>query len=138
MSVEDMAKYARRYSPSIPKATTVEQLIAKANDGIVGKQVGWMGNFNDMALKTVIRRLLSKYGYLSVEMQGAMARDNAEAMHSDRNEVIEATANTQAIDVTSVSYEEVDTETGEVTNPAANPTDLFASAGEAANNDPDY
>lgn len=138
MSVEDMAKYARRYSPSIPKAVTVEQLIAKANDGIVGKQVGWMGNFNDMALKTVIRRLLSKYGYLSVEMQGAMARDNEEAMHSDRNEVIEATANTQAIDISSVAYEEVDIETGEVKQPAGNPTDLFASAGTAADNDPDY
>lgn len=127
MSVEDMAKYARRYSPSIPKATTVEQLIAKANDGIVGKQVGWMGNFNDMALKTVIRRLLSKYGYLSVEMQGAMAKDNEEGMNSDRNEVIEANANTQAIDISTVSYEEVvDTETGEIKT-AKNPADLNAA-----------
>ena len=69
VTVEDMAAYAKRYSPSVKKETTVAQLIAKANDGIIGKKVGWEGNFNDMALKTVIRRLLSKYGYLSVEMQ---------------------------------------------------------------------
>ena len=79
MSVEDMAKYAKRYSPSVGKNTTVEMLIAKANDGIVAKKVGWEGNFNDMALKTTLRRLLSKYGYLSVEMQTAMANDAEES-----------------------------------------------------------
>ena len=51
VSVEEMAKYAKRYSPSIGYKTTVEQLIAKANDGIAAKKVGWEGNFNDMALK---------------------------------------------------------------------------------------
>ena len=56
VTVEDMAAYAKRYSPSVKKETTVAQLIAKANDGIIGKKVGWEGNFNDMALKTVIRR----------------------------------------------------------------------------------
>ena len=35
----------------------------------------WEGNFNDMALKTVIRRLLSKYGYLSIKMQSALGHD---------------------------------------------------------------
>ena len=36
------------------------------------KQVGWLGNFHGMAIKTTIRNLLSKYGYLSVELQKAM------------------------------------------------------------------
>ena len=84
MSVEDMAKYAKRYSPSVGKNTTVEMLIAKANDGIVAKKVGWEGNFNDMALKTTLRRLLSKYGYLSVEMQTAMANDAEESEMASR------------------------------------------------------
>ncbi|RXE60821.1 recombinase, partial [Muribaculaceae bacterium Isolate-001 (NCI)] len=75
MSVEEMAKYAKRYAPGINKATTIAQLIAKANDGIVSKSVGWEGNFNDMALKTVIRRLISKYGYLSIKMQNAIGHD---------------------------------------------------------------
>lgn len=113
VSVEDMAKYAKRYSPSIGYKTTIEQLIAKANDGIVAKKVGWEGNFNDMALKTVIRRLLSKYGYLSVEMQNAISGDMEGADFADRNNLIADGANKMVID-TNVVYEEVDTETGEI------------------------
>ena len=113
VSVEDMAKYAKRYSPSIGYKTTIEQLIAKANDGIVAKKVGWEGNFNDMALKTVIRRLLSKYGYLSVEMQNAISGDMEGADFADRNNLIADGANKMVID-TNVVYEDVDTETGEI------------------------
>lgn len=69
MTVHDMASYAKRYSPSVKKETTIDQLEKLANTSVVSKKVGWEGNFNDMALKTVIRRLLSKYGYLSIEMQ---------------------------------------------------------------------
>lgn len=113
VSVEDMAKYAKRYSPSIGHKTTIEQLIDKANDGIVAKKVGWEGNFNDMALKTVIRRLLSKYGYLSVEMQNAISGDMEGADFADRNNLIADGANKMVID-TNVVYEDVDTETGEI------------------------
>ena len=113
VTVEDMAAYAKRYSPSVKKETTVAQLIAKANDGIIGKKVGWEGNFNDMALKTVIRRLLSKYGYLSVEMQNAMAHDVEDEAMSNRNDTLDNAA-AQTVDLSATEYEEVDTETGEV------------------------
>lgn len=113
VTVEDMAAYAKRYSPSVKKETTVAQLIAKANDGIIGKKVGWEGNFNDMALKTVIRRLLSKYGYLSVEMQNAMAHDVEDEAMSNRNDALDNAA-AQTVDLSATEYEEVDTETGEV------------------------
>lgn len=116
VSVEDMAAYAKRYSPSIGKNTTIEQLISKANDGIVSKKVGWDGNFNDMALKTTIRRLLSKYGYLSVEMQNALSKDVEEQEMASRNDIIEEQANKQTITIDESSYEEVDTETGEIKN----------------------
>jgi recombination protein RecT len=110
-----MAAYAKRYSPSVKKTTTVEQLIEKANDGIVSKTVGWEGNFNDMAMKTTIRRLLSKYGYLSVEMQNAMSKDVEESDFSQRNDLIAENANRQTIDLDEAdAYEVVDTETGEV------------------------
>lgn len=112
--LEDMAAYAKRYSPSINKDTTVNQLIEKANDGIVSKKVGWEGNFNDMALKTVIRRLLSKYGFLSVEMQNAISKDvDLDSSEADRNDMISEDANKKVIDIDSV---EVDTETGEIKN----------------------
>lgn len=110
VSVEDMAAYAKRYSPSIGKNTTVEQLIAKANEGVVSKKVGWEGNFNDMALKTTIRRLLSKYGYLSVEMQSALSKDSEEQDIASRNDIISEHANTQELNIDSNSFEEVETE----------------------------
>lgn len=130
MTVEEMAKYAKRYAPGIPNATTVEQLIEKANDGVVSKKVGWMGNFNDMALKTVIRRLISKYGYMSVEMQDAVAsdtdeqRDNALEMRNERREI------SQVVDVDAVQYEEI--EASEQTS------DKAESKAEEVEEDPGY
>jgi recombination protein RecT len=119
VSVEDMAAYAKRYSPSINKNTTIEQLIAKANDGIVSKKVGWEGNFNDMALKTTIRKLLSKYGYLSVEMQNAISKDVDEQDAASRNDIIEEQANKQTITIDENSYEEVGIATGEIKTASA-------------------
>lgn len=119
MSVEDMAKYAKRYAPGIKKDTTIAQLIEKANNGIVSKAVGWEGNFNDMALKTVIRRNLSKYGYLSIKMQNAITADENASQHalSARDEQLQiADAKMLDLEATSVEYEEVvDESTGEVT-----------------------
>lgn len=132
MSLADMAAYAKKYSPSVPKDTTVEILKNLANPGATAvattkKQVGWMGNFNDMALKTVIRRLLSKYGYLSVEMQGVIANDFEERDDAadNRSEMVAQTA-AQEVNIEDVKYTDVDKETGEIktpTPPPAQPAD---------------
>lgn len=115
MSVEDMAKYALRYSPSFKgrNKPTVEALVQSAQSDVASSQVGWQGNFNDMALKTVIRRLLSKCGYLSIEMQEAVVRDNDGAVEN-RDEIIAEHANNKTIIADAVEYEHVDTETGEI------------------------
>ncbi len=135
MSVEEMAKYAKRYAPGIKKDTTIAQLIAKANDGIVSKSVGWEGNFNDMALKTVIRRLISKYGYLSIKMQNAIGHDTEAENRAliARNDTLQiAEAQQLDLDSTTVDYEEVvDTETGEVKQQPN-------AAAEASTPTPDY
>lgn len=118
MSVEDMAKYAKKYSPSMSADTKIEDLIKLANSEPAAKKVGWMGNFNDMALKTVIRRLISKYGYMSVKMQSAIASDirSEQITTADRNEMIaDGSREAVAIDTVNVQFEEVDTDTGEVT-----------------------
>ena len=120
MSVPEMAAYAKRYSPGIkfnPKVT-VADLIKKANDGTTSTQVGWLGNFNDMALKTVLRKLISKYGPMSIKMSNVVANDiNAESKAlAAREETVQIAESATAIDLDddSVDYEEIDTETGEV------------------------
>ena len=75
-----------------------------------------------MALKTVIRRLLSKYGYLSVEMQNALSKDVEDSQMS-RNDLISENANGQAIELDNAQYEEVDTETCEIKESEAAPAE---------------
>lgn len=95
MSLGEMAGYALKFSPSFKRNAeknplpTVDALCDMANDQTVnGPQqgkVGWEGDFNSMAIKTVLRRLLSKYGYLSIEMMSALAEDESSAVEQ-RNE----------------------------------------------------
>lgn len=115
MSVEDMASYALQYSPSFKGKykPTKEALIKQAQSAEFSSKVGWEGNFNDMALKTVIRKLLSKYGYLSIEMQNALSKD-IEDSRADRDNIIIENANVQEIDVADTQYTLVDAETGEI------------------------
>ena len=37
----------------------------------------WYKDFNGMAFKTILRRLISKYGVMSIEMQDAYTKDMA-------------------------------------------------------------
>lgn len=95
MSLGEMAGYALKFSPSFKRNAeknplpTVDALCDMANDqALNGPQqgkVGWEGDFNSMAIKTVLRRLLSKYGYLSIEMMSALAEDESSAVEQ-RNE----------------------------------------------------
>lgn len=77
MPVEKMAAYAKKYAPTIKYSAdvTIEKLITLGSSGVSGGSVGWTGDFTSMALKTVTRNLLSKYGYLSIEMQQAIVED---------------------------------------------------------------
>ena len=114
VSVEDMANYALRYSPSFKgkNKPQVEDLIKAAQTNQASTKVGWEGNFNDMCLKTVVRRLLSKYGYLSVEMQDAISKDNTD---TPQQQIITVQAEERKpIMLDETQYEKVDTETGEI------------------------
>jgi recombination protein RecT len=99
MTVEEMANYALKFAPTFrptkdKPAPKVDELIdtaqEQAQNGPVQGQVGWKGDFNAMAQKTVLRRLLSKYGFLSIEMMNALSDDeqpqfNAEAIRDEEN-----------------------------------------------------
>ena len=108
MTVEQMANHAKRYSKGLKKETTVESLISLADLPMVveSKTVGWLGNFHGMSLKTVIRILLSKYGYLSIEMQEAIENDYADDEHDDAMRS-NASTKTQTFEVNDVQYEDV-------------------------------
>lgn len=126
MTVEQMAEHAKRYSKGLKKETTVESLLNLSNLPVApdSKTVGWMGNFHGMAVKTVIRNLLGKYGYLSVEMQQAIVNDTDGDTAENRDSLVQENGNAQVFDATDVSYEEVSTSN--------------ASSGAAKEADPGY
>lgn len=72
MTVEQVNKHAKRYSKSYSKAGTP-----------------WQINFEAMALKTVLKLLLSKYGILSVEMQKALEYDQGVVTETTEGEKVE-------------------------------------------------
>ena len=83
MTLDEMANYALTYSGTWAKKkanekpsadTLMQRAQAQAQNG-PEPGVGWWSNFNAMARKTVLRRLLSQYGYLSIEMMQALAHD---------------------------------------------------------------
>lgn len=59
MTTEQIIEHAKKYSKSYGKPNNA-----------------WATNFDDMALKTCLRQLLSKYGIMSVEMQQAFVEDS--------------------------------------------------------------
>ena len=96
MSLDEMANYALTYSPTYKNAKQkpsaqqlMDQAQKQAQNGPDGG-VGWWANFNAMAIKTVLRRLLSKYGYLSIEMQTALTSDEQPSAESIRDKENEA------------------------------------------------
>lgn len=81
MSLEEMAKYAIRYSPSFrakpPKYQDLMKVAQRQIDnGVAGEGVGWNADFNAMACKTVLKKLISKYGPISIEMQNVETVDD--------------------------------------------------------------
>lgn len=108
MSIEQMANFALTYAPvfkGMKDKPTVDNLIDLANEqikkGPVQGQTGWKANFNAMAQKTVLRNLLSKYGFLSIEMMNAISMD--EKQDYDSAEEIRDTENAEQHQVVNVS-----------------------------------
>lgn len=65
MSIEDLYQHAARYSKSYQYAEKNK------------KDSLWHNDFDSMARKTVLKRILSKYGPLSINMQEAVSADNS-------------------------------------------------------------
>lgn len=127
MSLEEVCLYAKQYSPTVKfsdKITpdSLKQIaLAQAAKG-VSDGVGWSSNFESMALKTVLRRLLSKWGELSIENNDILNIDEAPSAEQQRDEEF---AEDKKVIV-------VDAETGEVKEPASSNAQTAASTAAAA------
>jgi recombination protein RecT len=66
MTKNQMEKHAKKYSQTY-----------KSNKDYIAKGSKWTTDFDPMAIKTVLKLLLSKYGILSIEMQRAIETDQA-------------------------------------------------------------
>lgn len=114
MTLDEVCIYAKQYSPTVKFSdkTTVESLkklaLKQAAEGS-GDGVGWYSNFESMALKTVLRRLLSKWGELSIESNDIINLDEAPAVSSSNKRDVQFA---EAKEVATV-----DTTTGEIVQP---------------------
>lgn len=65
------------------------------------KSSAWQTNFDEMALKTMLRNLLSKYGVMSVEMMSAFTADSVDERTIDAQveDDLKADANGEVIDI---------------------------------------
>jgi recombination protein RecT len=70
MTREQVEKHGKKYSQTYKRG--------------FGK---WSEEFDSMALKTVIKLLLSKFGILSIEMQRAMIADQSEIVEADKDNI---------------------------------------------------
>lgn len=113
MSLDEVCLYAKQYSPTVKfndkltpdglKQLALNQAAKGVSDG-----VGWKSNFESMALKTVLRRLLSKWGELSIENNDILNIDEAPSAEQQRDEEF---AEAKQVIV-------VNDETGEINQPA--------------------
>lgn len=81
MTKKEVEAHAKRYSASYNNSSSA-----------------WKTNFDEMAMKTVTRRLLSKYGILSTDMISALTSDQDD-IENQVDEEIANEANKEAIDV---------------------------------------
>lgn len=114
MSVREVATHAKRYSKALQYAdgVTIDSLSELSKLPVVAESgnVGWLGNFHGMAIKTVLRNLLSKYGYLTVELNDALNSDeptDTKSIAAPANAPALPSEQPQTIDVTTVDYEDV-------------------------------
>lgn len=122
MDVKGMCHYAKMYAPTLKfSKITEDDLLVKAQEqaehGPQAGAIGWFGDFNAMALKTVVRQLL-KWGPMSIEMQQAIADDedyqSAEEIRNEENaapkKVVNAANMMQDADATEVKEEQPKTD----------------------------
>lgn len=76
-SKEKMMNHADTYSPAFSRKMYEKLLAGQIPQQDMWKYSSfWYKNFDDMAKKTMLRQLISRWGVMSIEMQTAMVDDN--------------------------------------------------------------
>lgn len=102
MTVEKVREHAKRYSKSYSNQYSA-----------------WATNFDEMAIKTPLRNLLSHYGYLSVEMISAFGEDtSSDTVDSQMQQEIIQKANKNNISFDEAEIVPPDAEPSKVNNSA--------------------
>lgn len=114
MSLNDVCAYAKQYSPTVKfnqnvTAQSLKEIALKQAGFSAGDGVGWLANFESMAIKTVLRQLLSKWGELSIENNDILSLDEAPCISAEE---LRDTEFSEAKVVATV-----DTTTGEIVQP---------------------
>ena len=91
MTLDEVCRYAKQYSPTAKfsdkvDAEKLKEIALKQASNGSGEGVGWYSNFESMAIKTVLRRLLSKWGELSIESNDITNLDEAPSAIVQRDE----------------------------------------------------
>lgn len=118
MSKEEMLDHADTYSSAFNKNSYQMLIEGKIPEKDLYKYSSfWYKNFDEMAKKTMLRQLISKWGIMSVEMQKAFESDMAEIKedgtpeyidNSDNNEIIiEQQDNDSTVEATYEETEEI-------------------------------
>lgn len=113
MTIDDICAYAKAYAPTVKysniDANGLKEIALKQAALIFNDGVGWFQNFESMALKTVLRRLLSKWGELTVD-----DKDGQKIVSMDETMPSEFTRDNGFAEAKEIIS--VDSETGEVLN----------------------
>lgn len=90
-SREKMLAHADRFSPAFSAEKYKQLQAGNIPDGEAWKYSSfWYKNFDDMACKTMLRQLISKWGVMSIEMQQAYEADQAVIREDGKAECVEA------------------------------------------------
>lgn len=110
-SKEKMLQHADTYSAAFNK-----EAYKKLQEGKIPQQdlwkysSFWYRDFDQMAFKTLLRQILSKWGILSTEMQEAFIKDDTSGDTTENRNYVDADYEEQTIsDVNATQHEEVGT-----------------------------
>ncbi|MGN1337388.1 MAG: recombinase RecT [Candidatus Coprovivens sp.] len=94
MSKQEMLDHADKYSPAFNKYDYEKYITGKIPVNELWKYSSyWYKSFDDMAFKTMIRQIISKWGVMSIELQKAYTSDDTYGIDDNNREYINAEGN---------------------------------------------